>query len=150
MEYTPWIYQNQYYEPCEDVTSKSFPYQGFVYLIENLENGMCYIGKKGFTFSKTYQKNKKKRRCKVESDWRAYFGSSELLHKDLELYGHEAFRRTILHLCRSKGEASYLEAKEQFIRDVLLRDDYYNTWTSVRVRDSHLKYLRESYQPTKV
>ena len=33
---------------------------GFVYLITNTTNGKQYIGKKLFTKSKTYQKNKKK------------------------------------------------------------------------------------------
>ena len=140
-----WVYKGKTYEPETDVTSKDFPFHGFVYIIENLANGRSYIGKKGFTFGKTRQVNKKKRRYRAESNWRDYYGSSEELLKDVEYYGKGSFRRTILHLCRSKGEASYLEAREQFVRDVLLRDDYYNTWISARVRNSHLKYLREGY-----
>ena len=142
----PWIYKGEYYEPSEDVTSKSFPYHGFVYLIENLENSMSYVGKKGFTFSKTRQVNKKKKRFRAESDWRTYYGSSEALSKDLEVYGEDVFRRTILHLCRSKGECSYFELYEQMARQVLIRDDYYNTWVSARVRNSHLNHLREEYR----
>lgn len=140
-----WIYQGEPYEPEAEVTSKDFPFHGFVYIIENLANGRSYIGKKGFTFGKTRQVNKKKRRYRAESDWRTYHGSSEELLRDVEYYGEKCFRRTILHLCRSKGEASYLEAREQFVRDVLLRDDYYNTWVSCRVRNSHLRLLREDY-----
>ena len=56
----------------------------------------------------------------------------------LEL-GHENFQRKILHLCKTKGECSYLEAKEQFNRSVLESDEYYNTWIMVRVRKSHIK-----------
>ena len=48
-------------------------------------------------------------------------------------------RKTILHLCKSKGECSYLEAKEQFINGVIESADYYNTWIMVRVRDTHIK-----------
>ena len=140
-----WIYKDEVYEPDADVVSKDFPYQGFVYIIENLANGRSYMGKKGFTFGKTRQVNKKKKRFRAESDWRDYYGSSEALLKDVEYFGKERFRRTILHLCRSKGEASYLEAYEQFSRNVLLREDYYNTWISCRVRNSHLKLLREDY-----
>jgi len=140
-----WIYRGESYEPDTDVTSKDFPYQGFVYIIENLANGRSYIGKKGFTFGKTRQVNKKRKRYRAESDWRDYYGSSEELLRDVEYYGKERFRRTILHLCRSKGETSYLESYEQFSRNVLLRDDYYNTWISCRVRSSHLNYLRETY-----
>jgi hypothetical protein len=59
--------------------------------------------------------------------------------KDVLELGHECFRREILHLCRSKGECGYLEAKEQFIRGALETDEYYNTWIMVRVRKSHIK-----------
>ena len=137
-----WIYRGEEFDPSPEDLKK---WQGFVYLIENLVNDKKYIGKKGFTFSKTRQVNKKKRRYKVESDWREYHGSSEDLHKDLEAYGPESFHRTILHLCRSKGEATYLEAKEQFDRDVLLRDDYYNNWISCRIRGPHIRLLKEDY-----
>lgn len=140
-----WLYNGEPYEPEVDVVSKDFSYHGFVYIIENLANGRSYIGKKGFTFGKTRQVNKKKKRFRAESDWRDYYGSSEALLKDVEHYGKERFRRTILHLCRSKGECSYLEAREQFVRDVLIREDYYNTWISCRIRNSHLKFLCENY-----
>lgn len=140
-----WVYNGSAYEPEVEVTDKSFPYQGFVYIIENLANGRSYIGKKNFTFLKARQVNKKRKRYKVESDWREYLGSSEDLHRDAEQYGTHVFRRTILHLCRSKGEMTYLEAQEQFDRRVILRDDYYNGWISCRVRSSHLKDLREEY-----
>ena len=53
--------------------------------------------------------------------------------------GHEQFNREILHLCLSKGDCGYLEAKEQFTKGALESDDYYNTWIMVRVRKSHLK-----------
>ena len=140
-----WLYKGTEYEPDTDVVSKDFPYQGFVYIIENLANGRSYIGKKGFTFSKTRQVKKKKKRYRAESDWRDYYGSSEELLRDVEHYGKERFRRSILHLCRSKGEASYLEAREQLTRDVLLDPSYYNTWISCRVRSTHLKLLYEEY-----
>ncbi len=39
---------------------------------------------------------------------------------------------------------SYLEAKEQFDREVLLKDDYYNGIINVRIGSS--KLLRESLQ----
>ena len=121
---------------------------GFVYIIENLENDKKYIGKKLWITKQKLPplKGKKRKRTRIVStDWRDYYGSSEELLKDVEYYGQGTFRRTILHLCRSKGEASYLEAYEQFSRNVLLRDDYYNTWISCRVRNSHIRQLRESY-----
>ena len=121
---------------------------GFVYIIENLKNDKKYIGKKLWITKQKLPplKGKKRKRIRtVSTDWRNYYGSSEELLRDVEHYGKQAFRRTILHLCRSKGEASYLEAYEQFNRNVLLREDYYNTWISCRIRTSHLKHLRETY-----
>ena len=112
---------------------------GFVYLITNQTNGKKYIGKKLFYFAKTKQVQGKKKKIKVSSDWPTYYGSSDVLVKDVKDLGEENFTREILHLCKSKGECSYLEAKEQFIRGVMETDDYYNTWIMVRVRKSHIK-----------
>lgn len=112
---------------------------GFVYQITNLTNGKKYIGKKFFYSTKTKQVKGKKKRTKVLSDWQTYYGSSANLQQDVLEFGHEKFVREILHLCKSKGECGYLEAKEQFIRGVMESDDYYNTWIMVRVRKSHIK-----------
>lgn len=112
---------------------------GFVYQITNLTNDKKYIGKKFFYSTKTKQVKGKKKRTKVLSDWQTYYGSSANLQQDVLELGHEKFVREILHLCKSKGECGYLEAKEQFIRGVMESDDYYNTWIMVRVRKSHIK-----------
>jgi len=129
-----WIYKNLNF--TEDLIGDSY---GFVYMITNLETGRKYIGKKLFYFSKTRQVKGKKKKFKVVSDWPTYYGSSEELQKDVVLYGKEKFKREIIHLCKSKGECSYLEAKEQFAHNVMESDDYYNNWIMVRVRKSHIK-----------
>ena len=112
---------------------------GFVYQIKNLTNGRKYIGKKFFYSAKTKQVKGKKKKYKAPSDWQTYYGSSDTLKQDVLSLGHENFSREILHLCRSKGECGYLEAKEQFVRGVMESDDYYNSWIMVRIRKSHLK-----------
>jgi len=112
---------------------------GFVYQITNLANNKKYIGKKFFYSTKTKQVKGKKKKLKVPSDWQTYYGSSDTLQKDVLQYGLENFKREIIHLCKSKGECGYLEAKEQFTNNVLEGDDYYNTWIMVRVRKSHIK-----------
>ena len=80
----------------------------------------------------------KKKRTKVESDWRNYHGSNKELQEHVELFGKEKFERRILHLCRTKGEASYLEAKEILTRDAIPSAEYYNEWLSLKVSRSHL------------
>ena len=134
-----WLYEGKEYEPEELDPKKIY---GFVYLIENIKTGQKYIGKKFLFASKTRQVNKKKKKYKAESDWRDYYGSSELLLADVEKHGKESFSRVILHLCVSKAECGFLEAKEQFARNVLLSDEYYNSWISVRVRKAHLRGLQ--------
>lgn len=118
----------------------------FVYCITNLKNNRKYIGKKLFYFTKTSykvvkQKNgvKKRKRIKtlVESDWRKYYGSSDELNKEIKSIGTQHFRRDILYLCKSKAEASYLEAKLQFEKGVLETDEYYNGIINVRVGGSN-------------
>ena len=85
---------------------------------------------------------KNKRRSTKESDWRTYWGSSDHLNEDVEQLGPENFTREILYYCTSRGELSYLEAKEQFDREVLKTDEYYNGIINVRVGSS--KALTES------
>jgi hypothetical protein len=130
-----WIYNDIDFTEEQDTSD----YVGFVYLITNLVTGRKYVGKKLFHFSKTKQVKGKKKRMKVASDWQTYYGSNDELKKDVTIHGEENFRREILHLCKSKGDCSYLEAKEQFVRGVMESDDYYNSWIMVRVRKSHLK-----------
>ena len=129
-----WTYNGK--EFTEDLIGNNY---GFVYQITNLTNGRKYIGKKFFYSAKTKQVKGKKKKIKVFSDWQTYYGSSAELAKDVLSLGNENFTREILHLCQSKGECGYLEAKEQFIRGVMESDDYYNSWIMVRVRKSHIK-----------
>ena len=134
-----WTYQDKIVEEISE------EYIGFVYLITNLTNGKKYIGKKlaKFKVTKKPLKGKKnKRRSTKESDWRTYWGSSDHLNADVEQLGPENFTREILYYCTSRGELSYLEAKEQFDREVLKTDDYYNGIINVRVGSS--KALIES------
>ena len=137
-----WLYQNTLVETLPEECV------GFVYLITNNLSGRKYIGKKLAKFSRTTQrtvklkngsKKKKKIRTKVDSDWRDYYGSSPELTRDVEQLGKDNFTREILFFCKSKSECSYIEAREQFSRQVLESDDYYNGHIQVRVHGSHIK-----------
>ena len=118
--------------------------EAFVYLITNINDNRKYVGKKLAKFKTTkppLKGRKNKRRGTKESDWRDYWGSSDNLLRDVEELGTDKFTREILHYCKSRGLASYLEAKEQFDRRVLETDEYYNGIINVRVGGS--KILKE-------
>jgi hypothetical protein len=109
---------------------------GFVYLITNNTNGRMYVGKKLARFKRSrppLKGRKNKRRYKVDSDWRDYYGSSDDLTIDVNRLGKKNFKREILFYCHSKAELSYVEAREQFARKVLESNDYYNGHIRVRV-----------------
>lgn len=129
-----WEYNGKDF--TEDLVGNNY---GFVYQITNLTNGRKYIGKKFFYSAKTKQVKGKKKKYKASSNWQTYYGSSDNLTKDVLQLGHENFNREILHLCLTKGECGYLEAKEQFRNNVLETDNYYNSWIMVRVRKDHIK-----------
>lgn len=138
-----WYYENKVYDPTEEELKE---YVGFVYIITEKDTGMKYVGKKLFHRKKTLpplKGQKRKRRSLVESDWKTYCGSSENVKEAIKEKGIESFEREILHLCKSKGDCSYLEAKEQFDRDVLLREDYYNGIINCRINAKHLKLKKK-------
>jgi hypothetical protein len=123
--------------PVEEIDPK---YLAFVYLITNTQTGKQYIGLKTTKSSKTKQVKGKKKRIKVESDWRNYWSSSEELKKDIAALGEDVFRRDILYFCVNKGTANYLEAREQFDRRVLeFPENWYNGIINCRVHWSHIK-----------
>lgn len=117
---------------------------GFVYLITCKKTNKQYIGKKFFWSSKTKTVKGKKKRSKVESDWKTYFGSNKVLIEDVKNNGEDNYTREILHLCKTKGECNYLEAYEQFTRKVLIGESYYNEWIMVKVHRSHIKGLQQA------
>lgn len=120
-------------------------YAAFVYLITNLKTDRLYIGLKQTTFAKTKQVKGKKKRVRVESDWRDYWSSSEELKKDVESLGEQSFKREILYFCEMKSHANYLEAREQMDRRVLENPDkYYNGIINCRVSRNHIKKLLEN------
>lgn len=130
-----WLYENKEYDETPD------EYQGFVYLITEEDTGKMYIGKKFFWKPKTLPITKsRKRRVKtrVESDWRTYYGSSITVQNLVEKKGLDNWKREILKLCKTKGECSYYEAREQFARDVLLSTEYYNEFIGCKIHAKHL------------
>lgn len=137
-----WYYQNK------EFTSEMIgAHIGFVYLITDLRNGKKYVGKKKFKSKVTrppLKGNKRKRITYVESDWMKYYGSSEQVKLLVEEHGPETFHREILHLCNALGEMSYLEAKEQFDRNVLLSDEYYNEFIGCKIHSKHVPGLKKA------
>ena len=149
MEYTnayiltmKWKYKGREYNPPEDFTPSDL--YGFVYCITNRATNKKYIGKKFFWKAKTLpitKTRKRRKKLKVESDWRDYWGSNKHLQEDVEKCGQEMFYREILHLCKTKGECAYMETKEQFDREVLLNEDYYNGIINCRIGSKSVKNL---------
>ena len=136
-----WYYNNEAYEPSEEELKM---WVGFVYVITDKSNNKMYVGKKTFWSKRTLPPLKgktRKRRSVVESDWKSYYGSSDLVKQLLLEAGEQNFHREILYLCKSKGEMGYLEAKEQFDRNVLLDDNYYNGIINCKIHRSHVKSL---------
>jgi len=141
-----WIYQGLKFTPDEPFTYERYgnEWYGFVYCITHRGTNRKYIGKKFFWSKKTLPITKTRKRRKityVESDWRTYYGSNKHLNEELEQHGKEFYHREILHLCKTKGECAYMETKEQFDREVLLSDNYYNGIINCRIGAKSLKNI---------
>ena len=135
-----WTYNNKPFDSdmIED-------YIGFVYEVYDTEAKMKYIGKKKFwsKVTKPPLKGKKnKRRRLKESDWKSYYGSSEEVKSLVENTGEWRFKRKIIRLCKTLGEMSYYEMKEQLDNDVLLKPKkYYNAFVGGKIHRKHLNHL---------
>jgi len=140
-----WFLNGNRFNPDED---KLKDWVGFVYVITDLKNEKKYVGKKTF-WSRTKLpplKGKTRKRIKIKpSNWMDYYGSSEVVTKMLNEQGEKNFHREIIHLCTSKGEMSYMEAKEQFDRNVLLDDSYYNGIINCRINQTHVLKVKERW-----
>jgi len=141
-----WIYQGLKFTPDEPFTYERYgkEWYGFVYCITNRATNKKYIGKKFFWKAKTLpitKKRKRRQRLKVESDWRDYWGSNKHLQEDVAQCGKDMFYREILHLCKTKGECAYMETKEQFEREVLLSEQYYNGIINCRIGANSVKNI---------
>jgi len=141
-----WLYNNEQFNPDQSFLED---YQGFVYLITEFSTGKKYIGKKFFWKPKTLpvtKTRKRKVKTRVQSDWMTYYGSNQELKLLVKEQGGDGYKREILHLCKTKGECSYYEAKLQFQYDVLLREDFYNEFIGVKINSKHLSNeLKESW-----
>ena len=129
-----WLYNEK---PFTDDMIGS--YVGFVYLITDLNNGRKYVGQKLFWTPKTRIVKGKKKKIKVVSDYKDYFGSNEELKERVKKLGPDAFKREILYLCNSKGTMNYLELREQIDRRVMETDDYYNSFVGGKIHRKHIK-----------
>ena len=132
-----WLYNG------EEFTSEMIEkYVGFVYEIYDTEAKMFYIGKKKFWSKVTkppLKGQKRKRRSLKESDWQSYYGSSETVKELVENTGEWRFQRKILRLCKTLGEMSYYETKEQIDREVLFKpDEYYNAFIGCKIHRAHV------------
>lgn len=108
-----------FYEEKEIDHELSNQYYGFIYCIEHLPSGKKYIGRKYFTKAATKQVKGKRKKIRKDSDWKDYWGSSTKLLEEIEKLGKDSFKRTIIRLCKTRGECNYWEAKLQFEQNVL-------------------------------
>ena len=149
MAKTGWKYkgkdftESDYEQISEEIT-------GFVYVITDQESGEKYIGQKRTKKPKTLPKTKtRKRRVKtiVESDWRNYWSSSEVIKERVAAGQPDRYTREILRFGYSRGDLSFIETLEQFNRGVLLSPKYLNGIIQCRIHQKHLsKKLKEELE----
>jgi hypothetical protein len=129
-----WYYKKK--EFTEDMIDDNY---GFVYILENTVTHRKYIGKKFFSKAGYKQVKGKKKKIRKTSDWLNYFGSNKIIQEEVKL--GTPFKRTILHLCKTRSECAYWETVEIISQCALIKDNFYNDWLMVRVRKDHLKNL---------
>ena len=134
-----WLYEGKPYDPqYEEIPEDVL---GFVYQITDNETGEVYIGCKRMRKPKTLPKTKtRKRRVKtvVESDWRDYYSSSQVIKENVVAGRSDRYTREILRFGYAKADLAYLEMLEQVKRNVLMDPKYLNGIINVRIHKNHL------------
>lgn len=116
-------------------------YYGFVYCITNLLTGRKYIGRKYFTKAGYKTVKGKRKKIRLDSGWREYYGSNKTLQDDVKKLGAENFSRDIIVLCNSRSECSYFETYHIFTSGALLSDNWYNEWCTCKISKKHLSKI---------
>lgn len=132
-----WIYKG---EPLEEAPEKAY---GFVYVITNRTSGKKYIGRKYFTKAGYKTVKGKRKKIRVDSDWRDYYGSSPALARAIEEEGKENFTREIVRICYNRSECSYYESKMILETDAILTEAYYNEWISCKIASVHVAAIKK-------
>jgi hypothetical protein len=114
----PWTLDGKVFD-SEDIGDS----YGFVYLITT-PNGQKYIGRKYFWSVRKVKG--KSRRQRSESDWKSYYGSSDIIKEQIKQSDKSQFKREIISLHSTAGRVNYEEVREQFAHEVLEREDYIN------------------------
>lgn len=120
----------------DEIPEKAF---GFIYLITNTIDNKKYLGKKFLTKASYKTVNGKRKKCRKESDWASYYGSSDILKELINQYGKENFNREIICFCENKITLSYCEENLQHHFKVLESDDWINANIRARIYKKHIQ-----------
>ena len=121
-----WLYFKKQINTIDQFPENTF---GFIYKISNIDTNKMYIGKKSLYHNKKHKLTKKQldeqpvtrgRKAThevlhVESDWKAYYGSSKELIADIKLLGVE----TVVLTCAAGGINQTFE-----VGDIMLIKDH--------------------------
>jgi hypothetical protein len=120
----------------EEFGDNSKDYFGFVYKI-TLPNGLWYIGSKQFLSKrklKGLKNSTRARRTVVESDWREYTSSSNMINDIISKEGKGNIKFEIITLVRGgKFELKYCEMKHQVLENCLFEENCMNQIVNVRL-----------------
>jgi len=141
-----WIYKEKEFKP-EDIPEGA---EGFIYAMKATIDGVerLYIGKKNFYSNSNVKKGKRelavmedkrgsKKKLVRKLSYEKYFSSNTVL-VEARKNGVE-IKRLILHICNSKRELTYQEARHMFKLDVLENEKYLNNSILSRFYRVHLE-----------
>lgn len=133
----PWKYKGKIFT-SDDINSKAY---GFIYMIKEKSSGKIYIGQKHLWTKKLKTISGKKKKVKVESDWKQYYSSSAYINEKYQENGSADFERYILMFCISDGQMNYAELKLQIDLRMLEDSEHYiNGFVGGKIHASHIKH----------
>ena len=135
-----WVFKGETYEPSYEEL-EDLGYYGFIYLIEDTEKSVYYVGEKSFHSFRTPKGKQNKKR--QESNWRLYPSSNGVLSLRIKKYEgdhNERFKFNILALCSDKAIMKAEECRWMFLLKALFSDNFLNDNIHINILRSYKDY----------
>ncbi len=142
---TNWKYKNKDFSDMKDAPEGSI---GFLYKITHKTTKKWYIGRRLFTKQVIKQINGKKKKLRVENDWKSYYSSNDEL-KEIAATTPDLLEREILLFVSTMGAMTLGEEYLLHVSGALFDEKSFNNNIRAKIFSSWFKNIPNFFNELK-